>query len=145
MYTNELRNKPIENTKCPKCKVYNNKYVKCRCQLKDPKKFPCKNKTKFAFIYSYTILIWWKSSEKDAEELREDIEVFADVDIYENPFQHCVFSVTGSYYNLSRAEKIEILTPCWNKFHLGKNGNIRGYEYCYCDDDVNIPEDEDFK
>lgn len=148
----ELRNKPVEGTECPKCRVLNSKFVKCMCKLKVPIAFPCERKDKFALYWCYTLLIWWKSDENEArcsseaynEQRREDIEVIADIDIEHNPFIHSVTTPQGTYYNLARAEKIQIMGPHWCKIHKTKHGNPTD-DNCSCDDDCGLVEPEDFK
>lgn len=128
---------------CPKCKCHNGTYAKCRCQLKDPKSSSCdcgdeeirKQYKKTAFFYVYVLEVDW------SKDRHEDIDVIADIKLDDNPFIHCVVSIYDKYYNLGKAEAIEIRGPMWRAYHVTKSGTP--VEWCYCE---NLPWDaEDFK
>jgi len=134
-----------EHIQCKKCNGYNGPFAKCICQLKEPKRFQCccgegDKKQKFSFFYIYTLEIDWQTAEDYGKIRHQKIDVTADVSIEENPFSHCVVDVWDKYYNLSKAEAIEIIGPGWHQFHITKYGTPE--EWCYGE---NIPDIEDFK
>jgi hypothetical protein len=133
-----------EHVLCAKCKGYNGPYAKCRCQLKHPKKFccGCDPKEKFSFFYIYSLDVDWITAEHRLEEEKrtQKIDIIADVNIEDNPFMHCVVSIYDKYYNLSKAEAIEIHGPYFHQFHITKHGSPR--DICYGDD---LAYAEDFK
>ena len=135
-----------EHVLCSKCKAYNGPFAKCRCQLKDPKKFSCdcngaeKSNKKFSFFYIYTLEIDWKTAKDLGDKRHQRVNVIADVNIEDNPFLHCVVSIHDKYYNLSRAEAIEIIGPTWHQYHVTKHGTPT--EWCYCEELAYL---EDFK
>ena len=136
-----------EHILCTKCKAYNGPFAKCRCQLKEPKRFTLdingdKKKEKFSFFYIYTIEVDWQTAEEysDPERRHQRIDIIADIKLEDNPFQHCVVDLYDNYYNLSKADKIEIIGPAWHSYHITKYGSPT--EWCYCEE---LPEPEDFK
>ena len=133
-----------EHINCPKCKGPNGPFAKCRCQLKNPKKFSCDcepdSKEKFSFFYIYTLEIDWQTNEDYNKARHQSIDVIADINIEANPFSHCVVDLWDKYYNLSKAEAIEVIGPGWHQFHISKYGTPT--KWCYCEE---LAESEDFK